>query len=79
MGILNTKQEATRMVAMTSERLLTVPEVAERLRVSRWTVLNWLRDGKLRGRRLGGTRLGWRVLETDLERFIAGDEPRGSD
>jgi len=32
---------------MTPERVLTVTEVATRLKVSRRTVYNWLRDGKL--------------------------------
>ncbi len=50
--------------------LLTVPQVAERLQVSEWTVRDWLRKGQLRGVRLGGTRIGWRVSEADLRRFI---------
>lgn len=58
------------MTVMTEERLLTVTEVAERLRVSTRTVLNWLRDGRLTGRRFGGTKLGWRIKQSDLERFI---------
>jgi excisionase family DNA binding protein len=59
------------MVAMTQERYLTVSEVAERLRVSEFTVRNWLRAGKLRGYRPGGTKAGWRVTEDDLQRFVA--------
>ena len=50
--------------------LLTVPEVAERIRVSPELVRRWLRQGRLRGVRLGGTRLGWRILDADLERFL---------
>jgi excisionase family DNA binding protein len=51
-------------------RLLTVPEVAERLRASEYTVREWLRRGRLRGSRLGGTRLGWRIPEAEVERFL---------
>jgi excisionase family DNA binding protein len=55
---------------MTEERLLTVREVAERLRSSPETVRRWLRQGKLRGFRPGGTKLGYRVPEGELQRFL---------
>jgi excisionase family DNA binding protein len=56
---------------MSEQRLLTVREVAERLRSSPETVRRWLRQGKLRGFRLGGTKLGYRVTESELDRFLA--------
>lgn len=59
---------------MTEERLLTVREVAERIRSSPQTVRRWLRQGRLRGFRPGGTKLGYRVRESDLERFLSGAE-----
>jgi excisionase family DNA binding protein len=55
---------------MNDQRLLTVREVAERLRSSPETVRRWLRQGKLRGFRPGGTKLGYRVPEGELQRFI---------
>ena len=55
---------------MNEQRLLTVREVAERLRSSPETVRRWLRQGKLRGFRPGGTKLGYRVPESELVRFI---------
>ena len=67
------------MVAMVDERLYTVPEVAEKLRVSTWTVLNWLRAGQLKGFRAGGTKAGWRIRESDLQRYVAEREGRGSE
>jgi len=60
---------------MAGGRLLTVAEVAERVRVSEWTVREWLRRGRLRGTRPGGTRLGWRIPEQELERFLAAGYP----
>jgi excisionase family DNA binding protein len=48
--------------------LLTPEQVAERLAVSRLTVLKWLRQGKLTGRKLGGKI--WRVHPNDLQTFI---------
>ena len=53
-----------------NERLLTVREVAEQLRSSPETVRRWLRQGKLRGFRPGGTKLGYRVSESELQRFL---------
>ena len=56
---------------MREQRLLTVREVAERIRSSPETVRRWLRQGKLRGFRPGGTKLGYRVSEAELMRFLA--------
>ena len=57
------------------ERLLTVPEVAQRVRVSPATVRDWLRQGKLKGTRPGGTKVGWRVAEAEIDRFLAAGMP----
>jgi excisionase family DNA binding protein len=59
-----------------TDELLTVPEVAARLKVSEETVRRWLRDKRLRGRRLGSTRAGWRVAESELRRFLT-EDPEG--
>jgi excisionase family DNA binding protein len=56
---------------MDEDRLLTVSEVAERLRVYPETVRRWLRAGRLTGIRLGGTKLGYRIAESELRRFIS--------
>ena len=64
------------MVAIvTEDRLLTVPEVAARLRVSEYTVREWLRDRKLKGYRPGGTKAGWRIREADVDRFLEESAP----
>jgi len=49
------------------KRLLRPEEVAELLQVSRRTVVRWLKEGRLKGVRVG--RL-WRVREEDLEMFL---------
>jgi len=59
------------MIAVMSDaQLLTVTEVAERLRLSIFTVRELLKEGRLHGFRLGGTKSGWRVTEDDLRAFI---------
>ena len=52
------------------ERLLRVAEVAHILDVHEETVRVWLRAGKLRGVRLGGDKLGWRVPAREIARLI---------
>lgn len=58
------------MTSMTEDTLLTVHEVADRLRMHPVTVRNWLREGRLRGYRFGSDKMGWRVKQSDLEQFI---------
>lgn len=55
---------------MTAERLLRVADVAEQLDIHPETVRVWLRDGRLRGVRLGGDKLGWRIPASELERIM---------
>jgi excisionase family DNA binding protein len=54
---------------MAEDPLLTVPEVAEQMRASEETVRRWLRAGRIRGFQPGGTRLGWRIAESEVARF----------
>ncbi len=54
---------------MVTEKLLTPAQVAEALNLSVRTIKGWLRDGKLKGVKIG-TRGDWRVKESDLEKFI---------
>lgn len=49
--------------------LLTVAEVAAELRLSEWTVRDYLRRGVLAGVRIGGAG-PWRVRRDDVERLL---------
>jgi excisionase family DNA binding protein len=55
---------------MTDQRLLTPEQVADRLQISRVTVMDYLRKGRLKGHRVGKL---WRVKEEDLEAFLEGE------
>lgn len=44
----------------------TVAEVAELKNVNPETVRRWLREGKIKGQRLGGTKSGWRIHRSEL-------------
>jgi excisionase family DNA binding protein len=55
------------------DTLLTVPEVADRLQVQPATVNGWIRGGKLRAIRVGGSRTGYRVTEADLQQWLDGN------
>jgi excisionase family DNA binding protein len=58
---------------MQKESVLTVSEAAERLRVNPETVRVWLRNGKMRGYRPGGDRIGYRIPESEVERVLRGE------
>ena len=51
----------------TEERLLTIPEVADRLRVNQKTVRRWIDMGELAAYKLGRQ---WRISERDLRNFL---------
>jgi excisionase family DNA binding protein len=53
-----------------NEPLLTVEEVAQRLRLDVEVVRRYLRRGELAGMRFGN-RGGWRISEADLAAFLA--------
>ena len=46
---------------------LTVSQIAERLGISRWTAWIWIRQGQLKGFKLGHR---WVIEEDELEKFI---------
>jgi len=52
---------------MMAEKLYTSKQVAEMLQVHHRTVLEWLRNGKLNGIKMG--RL-WRIPESELNRIF---------
>ena len=54
-----------------AERYLNVHDVAEQLSVTEDTVRRWLRDRRLRGFMPGGARGGYRIRESELERFVS--------
>ena len=56
---------------MPYDRYQTVQELAGRLEVSEATVRNWIKSGALRAIDIGK---GWRISNTDLERFLKARE-----
>ncbi len=52
-----------------SERMLTVPEVADRLGVTHETVRRWLRSGQLQGFRVS-KKAGWRIPHRSVNKMI---------
>ncbi len=55
---------------MTDDAMLTVRDVAVRMRTTEETVRRWLRAKQLRGLQFG-PRSGYRIPESELRRFIA--------
>src|SRR5215204_6771143 len=56
-----------------TEELFALPEAAERLGVSVYTVRRWIKDGRLKAFRPGKE---YRIREADLEEFLAAREVR---
>jgi len=54
-----------------NDSFLTVYEVSNQVRARPETVRRWLRQKRLSGVRPGGTKLGWRVSESELRNFLA--------
>jgi len=48
------------------DKLLTLKEVAERLRVSERSVFRYIHSGKLKASKIGY----WRIAEKDLQAFL---------
>ncbi len=55
---------------MHDEPVLTVREFAQRLKASEETVRRWLKTGRVRGVMLGGTKLGYRIPESEIGRIL---------
>lgn len=49
------------------DKILTIPEIAKYLRVSRTTVWRWCNEGKLPAFKVGNT---WRIHRSDLEKIV---------
>jgi excisionase family DNA binding protein len=58
---------------MSDDKWLSPEDVAERLGISRLTVVRWVRSGKLKGQKLGKKTL--RVNASDLDAFMHQQQP----
>jgi excisionase family DNA binding protein len=59
------------MVTQMAEELLTVEEVAARLKLTPYTIREWLKAGRLHGVRIGSRRAGWRIPASELDRYMS--------
>lgn len=57
----------------TQNEYLTPEQAAEKLQVSRATVLDWLRAGKLRGAKLGYRT--WRITGAEIDALMERQQP----
>ena len=55
------------------DAVLVTQEVCQILRISRPTCLKYFYEGRIKGIRAGK---GWRVLESELDRFLKGENGR---
>ena len=60
---------------MADERWFTTRQIAELMQVDEQTIRRWLRANRLHGRNFGG-KVGWRVRESELNRFLEGGDSK---
>ena len=56
--------------------VMTTEEACQYLRISRPTYLKYLYTGKIRGTKAGK---GWKVLKSELDRFLQGGDGNGGE
>jgi len=59
------------MIKDSTDTVLTTQEACHYLRISRPTFLKYLYLGRIRGTKAGK---GWRVLKSELNRFLKGED-----
>jgi excisionase family DNA binding protein len=59
------------MSAMNDDNILTTDEAARYLKISRATLLNHIRERKIKAKKVGRS---WRILQSELYRFLKEDE-----
>jgi len=65
------KGETQGAKTMKNDEVLTTNEAIRYLKISRPTFLKYIHIGRIRATRAGN---GWRVLESELHRFLRGEE-----
>ena len=74
MLLVNVKSEnegGQAMLNVGEDTVLITREACDYLRISRPTYVKYIQLGKIKGTKAGK---GWRVLKTELDRFLKGDE-----
>ncbi|MDO9351774.1 MAG: helix-turn-helix domain-containing protein [Deltaproteobacteria bacterium] len=59
------------MSVMEKDQVLTTGDALEYLKISKPTFLNYIRLGRIRAIKAGK---GWRILQSELLRFLKGEE-----
>jgi excisionase family DNA binding protein len=67
------REKKTREKQKGDPDLLTVQEVAARLRLHEETIRRWLASGRLHGVKIAPTRGGWRIPVSEVERVLRGE------
>jgi excisionase family DNA binding protein len=65
-------------VDQVAHRYLTVARFADATDLSRDTVRRWIREGRIKGKAIGGRRAGYRIPYDELERVMEPEVATGS-
>jgi excisionase family DNA binding protein len=70
--LVKTKKNGGKLMSlMEKDVVLTTNEAIEYLKISRPTFLKYIRLGRIKATKAGN---GWRVLQSELYRFLGGEE-----
>jgi excisionase family DNA binding protein len=70
--LVKTKKNGGKLMSlMEKDVVLTTDEAIEYLKISRPTFLKYIRLGRIKATKAGN---GWRVLQSELYRFLGGEE-----
>ena len=64
------------MTSMQQDAVLTTGEAIEYLKISKPTFLKYIRSGRIKAIKAGK---GWRILQSELDRFLRGETDVSSD
>ena len=63
----------SRRIVTLDSQILTVDEAAEKLKLSPAGVRRLIREGAIRAAKIGAGQPGYRILASELERFVRGE------
>jgi len=61
------------MSSMSDDRIFTTDEAAQYLKISKTTLLNHIRQRKIKAKKVGRS---WRVLQSEIYRFLKEEEDK---
>ena len=56
---------------MNEDKVITLGELQEYLRITKPTAIKFLKEGKIRANKVGGQ---WRILKSEVDKYLRGED-----